>query len=493
MRKRRTPALGALLALAAVTASAAPALAAPAAGAPAPQTAVDWQPCEQNPQVQCATMRVPVDWSQPDGASITIPLARQPAADPAARIGTLVHMPGGPGGSGVAEIVGGSRFSPEVAARFDIVSFDPRGVGLPDQVKCDAGLVEQPPPLVSDDPRHFEVVRDYNKRLGESCRELTGPLLDHVDTVSVARDIDALRAALGEERISLYGISYGTQTGQAYAENFPTRVRALLLDSVFDHNLSPREFLTTQAATAEDSFAEFVRWCESEERCALHGQDVGAFFDGLYARAERGELTDPQDPSKPLTPERLTQLTVSALYEPMWEQLAERLRSFSEQTGPVAVAEPRTLPSALPMVCSDQQFRVGSAEEYAELWKAQRENAPHVRFGVGAAALHCVDFPVRSGNPPHDPDLGSAPPVLIMNALHDPATGYNWAKNVNAQIEQSTLLTYDGWGHGVYSRSECTTRAADRYLIDLRMPPEGAHCPAVPPKPLPQAATVGPW
>lgn len=472
--------LGVLLAAAATLAASAPALAAPTPG-PEP----NWQPCKENVQVQCATVRVPVDWAQPGGEQIEMAVARRPATNPEARIGSLVYMPGGPGGTGVDALLGEVPFSPELASRFDIVSFDPRGFGRSNPLQCDSALVMDQPDIRPGGPAQFEAMRNYNRKVADDCRARSGPIIDHMDTVSVARDIDAFRQALGEEQLSLYGISYGTLTGQMYAENFPDRVRALVLDSVFDHSLDTRGFFTTQAAAAEDSFAEFANWCAQDQNCALHGEDVGAVYDDLYKRAEAGELHQPGNPSEPVDPVEFSRGAIGAFYGPRWQELAEQLKAFrDQQPAPAPLAAPETTPYPAAAFCNDMGIDIDSAEQYAEVWKQQNEAGPHVRLGVGGAvAWGCIDWPAPVQNPPHVPQIRTEAPILILNAQHDPATGYNWATNVDDQIEQATMLTYDGWGHGVYDRSECTTSAADRYFIDGVVPPAGTHCAAVPPGP----------
>ncbi|WP_328591023.1 alpha/beta fold hydrolase [Saccharopolyspora karakumensis] len=209
--------LGALLAVGVTAGAAAPAHAEPA---------LDWQPCAQNAEVECSTVQVPLDWANPQGEQIDIAVVRRPATDPAHRIGTLVHMPGGPGGTGVGPLIAANPFEPDLAARFDVVSFDPRGFGASHPLRCDPALIDQAPDPLPDGPEHFQRLLDHNRRASDDCRARSGAIVDHVDTASVARDIDAFRAALGEQRLNLYGISYGTLTGQMYAEQFP-RARPL--------------------------------------------------------------------------------------------------------------------------------------------------------------------------------------------------------------------------------------------------------------------------
>jgi pimeloyl-ACP methyl ester carboxylesterase len=373
-------------------------------------------------------------------------------------------MPGGPGDSGVNRLLGGNVVPAAVAERFDVVSYDPRGTNRSHPVLCDANLLAHLPNVVPDTGAQLANVQDYARDLGASCRENTGPLIDHIDNVSVARDIDSIRAALGERTITLYGRSYGTLAGQMYPETFPHRVRGLVLDSVFDHSLPVSTFFAQQAATAEDSFREFAKWCAADTTCVLHGQDVGQVYDDLWA-------TSPA----PLT---LSQNVTSYLYGPDWPGLASRLKALSENAPAVTNAATTQFPIAA--FCTDNRIEVSSQDRWMSFWRQQNAAAPtlHAHFSWLVLSL-CSAWPADTPNPQHRTDVdNTVDDVLIMNALHDPATSYQWAKSVHRQIDGSTLLTYDGWGHGVTPRSECTQAVFTNYVVNGRTPRPGTHCAA---------------
>jgi pimeloyl-ACP methyl ester carboxylesterase len=461
---------------------------------PAPQ----WQPCAENAEVECATLPVPIDWSKPRNGTIEVAVARRAATNPDERIGSLVLMPGGPGGSGVDSLLGGVPVSPDLAARFDLVSFDPRGTNRSHPVVCDADLVNNPPNVIPETGGTLAGVRAYSEQLGASCRQHTGPLIDHVDSISTARDIDALRAALGEGTISLYGVSYGTLAGAMYAETFPSRVRALVLDSVFDHSLSARRFLETEARTGEDSFTEFANWCARDARCALHGRDVGQVFDALYAKAVNGQLHRPGDPTTPISPMELVSATIGFFYGPRWTEAADLLKELEDQQqGSAARSAVELAEFPLASFCADHRVDISSEDEWNALWKRQNRIAPHLRTHFAWQLVPiCTAWPAATGNPQHRLHIRRTAPILLLNSLHDPATGYEWATNVADQIDNGRLLTYDGWGHGVVRRSDCTRGAVDRYLLDLTVPRPGTHCPAVPPDTIDAASTAAaplPW
>lgn len=448
----------------------------------------DWQPCAENDHVQCATVTVPIDWSEPAGATLDLAVARMSATDPAHRIGTLMVLPGGPGTSGVDQLADPSpsapTFSADIRARFDLVSLDPRGVGRSHPLRCDEGLAHTFPNLVPDTGARFADVQSYAEALAASCGAGTGELVDHLDSTSVARDIDAVREALGENTISLYGRSYGTMSGQSYAEQFPDRVRAMILDSVGDHSLSGADFMTTSARAARDTFGEFVSWCGRETVCALHGHDITEIYDRLYARAAQHELPDPNDPQVSLTPTTLSRFVVQHLYQPRWQELATALQALDTRKPQFPLAVPQPQPNgksvAAPefIACSDWGFDIAGQQRWEQLWREQNRNAGVLRshFAWDAGSI-CAGWPTPPGNPQHRPQVSGAPSILLMNSLHDPATPYAWAVAVTEAIPGAALLTYDGWGHGVSDRNECTVTATDRYLIEGMLPRAETHCP----------------
>ncbi|MGI5441780.1 alpha/beta fold hydrolase [Streptomyces shenzhenensis] len=287
-------------------------------------------------------------------------LARHRATDPGRRIGVLVVNPGGPGESGV-NFTFGARwyFSPEVLARFDIVGFDPRGVGLSQPVRCSTELQFGGPTTHPTDQAGFERLREHNRRLHEDCARHSGPIVDHVSTDDVVRDVDALRQALGERKISYYGLSYGTVIGQRYAERHGDNVRAMLLDSVVDRGLNAREYVASSARAAADSFEQWNLWNSRTPSSPLHGLDIGDLWDDLMARAERGELVDPGDPANRITTYDLSATLTTSAYAPDWDDFSSWVLSLRD--GGIATpsathsddaprcSPPRSRPSPVPI------------------------------------------------------------------------------------------------------------------------------------------------
>ncbi|MFG1846491.1 alpha/beta fold hydrolase [Micromonospora carbonacea] len=439
---------------------------------------IRWAPCPADGSAECGTLSLPVDWADPAGRRFDLALARRPATDPAARVGVLFFGPGGPGDSGVQKVVESVRFSAEQRRRFDIVSFDPRGVGRSNPVVCAADLLARVPQVITDQAQFDATVRD-NAELRADCRVRTGPVFDHLDTRSAVRDLDAVRAALGEERLTFHGSSYGTLLGAQYADEYPHRVRAMVLESVIDHSLPMRPFLASQAVAAQDSFDEFVAWCDRSVECALHGQDVRARWAELLDRAERGELPDPT-----LTPFALTARAQRDLYGPYWTVLADRIATWSAAPAPaVATAGPgaaATAASPLAVFCQDWSLPVGDYAEYARLLRRLAALAPDVRYPLVVQALAlCLGAPV--GNPQHRLRGRTDVPVLVAATRHDPVSEFDRAAAVARQL-RGVLLAYEGWGHGSYTTSPCMGSAIDRYLVDLTPPAPTTHCPALPPR-----------
>ncbi|UUU23734.1 alpha/beta hydrolase [Streptomyces sp. DSM 40750] len=467
------------------------AVAAPSAKTP-PPARMAWEPCESpsgEGTFECATIKVPVDWKRPRGATIDLALARHRATDPERRIGSLLINPGGPGGSGVGFAFSAPEaFSPELLERFDIVGFDPRGVGLSNPVKCDEDLVNaQGALLYPDSYSSFTALREANHALGENCRAVTGPLVDHMDTASVVRDMEAIRVGLGERRISYYGVSYGTAIGQQYAARYPHRVRAMTLDSNMDHSLGRWDFQKTETVAVEESYGQFADWCARTPSCVLHDRDARALFDSLYKRADAGELVLPGDPPYTVTPQDLQNVALSYMYDPAyWFDFAQFLSDL-DASAPAAArtlrkyGEPTEFPF-FPVMCQDYDFNVPSYATLARYERKLARLAPVTRFSPLGWTVQtgCQDWPTEVTNPQRRLRVDGTPPILMTNSRFDPATPHSWGSNAARQIgHEAVFLTYDGVGHGDYWLSPCARDAIDTYLLTLKTPRKGTHCPAV--------------
>ncbi|MET9626511.1 alpha/beta hydrolase [Lentzea sp. NPDC006480] len=418
-----------------------------------PAQSIAWAPCAENPEGECGTLTVPLDWSRPRGQRIDLAVARHQATDPARRIGVLLVDPGGPGGS-AAEFALSGLFSPEIRARFDIVGIDSRGTGNSLAIRC-ADLMAGQPTSYPADAAAFTALLRFNQGVLRKCRERSGPIFDHADSGAVARDMDAARRALGERKISYLGLSYGTMFGQLYAERFGSRVRAMVLDSVVNHSADAEQFVGDRAAAVDDSFAEFAKWCDREESCALHGQNVHQAWEAALVRAG-GEQ------------QRLIDSMYHALGGPDWPwaaQLIAGVRALS--------FEPNYESVRLAAVCQDFALRIRNFAQYAQLRAEELRRSPVMRGSLIGhdEATACVGVPGPPSNPPHRLDIGDAPKILVLSARHDPTTPYDWAVNIHRQAPRNTaLLTYEGWGHVAYPRTACTRGGVDAYLLNLEIP-----------------------
>lgn len=450
-----------------------------------------WGPCEEEPAVECGTLAVPINWSKPNGRTVSLALARRKATDPAARIGSLLTNPGGPGNSGVNDILRPSGFSEDVQRRFDIVGYDPRGVARSGSVTCSASVYNKMPYPVMTSQVDYDKWVAFDRKLVADCRKLTGPLYDHLDSANVARDMDAIRAALGEAKLTSYGVSYGTLAQQMYAELFPNRIRAMVLDSNMDHSLNAKAFQVTEAAGVQDSFDEFAAWCERDTDCVLRGRDVRALWKGLLAKADRGQLYWPGVTDRPVSAHNLLWLGVVLNEAPAWRLEAKVLRAL--EGGPVPDDMPgppgngpvngefAELPTAI--LCEDFNLSLRNYNEYAEVMRSSNAVAPDLRYNP----MPMGDMPICQGHPVNNPQhrlrYAGTTPLLVGTSKYDPDTPYEWSANVARQLgAKATLLTYEGWGHGIYGMTQCTTVAMDNYLISLTVPARGVRCPAEEPQ-----------
>ena len=494
MRHSRSSRL--LLAAVLVTAGLSGAVLSPSAASAAPATGrVVWKPCGDK-GAECGTVAVPVDWASPGGAKVELALSRRRATRPASRIGSLVLNPGGPGGAGAEWVRDSARplATAAVAERFDLVGFDPRGVGASSPITCDKKLYPEPEPPTN--AAEFAKVAERNRALAQDCRRRTGPLFDHVDNLAVARDIEAVRAALGDEKLTFLGYSYGTFMGQQYAELFPGRVRALVLDGNMDHSLPTAwDFMRTETVAAELNFVAFANWCDSQRGCALHGRDTRKVYAGLREKARSGKLTDPKTGER-IGFYRLAETAFFGAVEPAsedpaggWAGLARELKRLStgDRSVPVGIESAtvsRTKTVSDPfqaMFCQDWRIRIRDYAEWQTMVNRLATVAPNLQWtAYNRFLLSCTGYPGPTTNPQRPLRIKGAPPLVMVGNTYDYATTYEWTRTA-AQQSGAVLLTYQGFGHTAYvsSGSACVDRPLDAYLISLKVPARGISCPGL--------------
>ncbi|ADD44004.1 alpha/beta hydrolase [Stackebrandtia nassauensis] len=482
----RTPSRKWTVAAAAVVALTAGTLVSWQANAEPDAAALDWKPCSEDGKVDCATVAVPLDWSDPNGETIDIGLARRRATNPDERIGSILMDPGGPGGSGVQLVKDGGVFTGAVDERFDTIGFDPRGVNTSTQVKCDPELTQTARAAMDPrTPKEYERTVELSGELAADCREKTGPLYDHVSNLDVVKDMEAIRVALGEGKLNFVGYSYGTLMGQQYAEAYPDKIRAMVMDGNMDHSItSTYKHMATQVKAAEDIFVEFADWCDTDAKCALNGMDTRKVYGELRDKAKAGELTDPS------TGDKIDFNTFSSFIPRNarpnnWAGLADNLKALYEGKGKVAKTMVKAEPINLPvqaMWCQDWDLPVGGFGEWTKLRKKLAKKYPNTQWTSNLDnSLMCEGYPGETTNPQERLDIDDAPPLVMLGNLHDPATVYSWSKAA-AKQSGASLITYEGFGHTIYAygrKSECVNDAVDDYLIDLKVPQDGLRCPAL--------------
>ncbi|WP_371783523.1 alpha/beta fold hydrolase [Streptosporangium subroseum] len=442
---------------------------------------IQWAECGTY-KGECATLKVPIDWKKPSGPTLDLAIGRLKALDPAKRIGVLVVHPGGPGGSGISPFIlnGAIPESDPIRQYFDLVSLDPRGVGRSTQAVCSEDLVNRTPTTYPADEAEYRALLQFNADLSKDCREQTGPLFDHVDTTSAARDIDAIRVALGERKISFFAISYGTQVGQQYAELFPGNLRAMAIDSNMDHSItSAWQYLKTTTEDFEGSFLEFAKWCGETEACGLHGRNVIEVWDGLHAKATAGDLT--YSDGTPISAEELRLGLFEYMYDPSaWFDAAGWLKDLADgsSSARAAITKAEVVGNPYPAIwCSDWTWDVRSFSQLDQYRRQLEKVAPHTKLSpFWSDVTSCLNWQGPVSNPQHRLKISGNPPVLVATARYDVGTPAAWNHAAAQQIPRSVVLEYEGVGHGQFRNSVCAHDKIAKYLIELKTPPRGTRC-----------------
>ncbi|GLZ40474.1 alpha/beta hydrolase [Actinokineospora sp. NBRC 105648] len=435
---------------------------------------VGWRACGER-GAQCTDIGVPLDWSRPGGARITVAVARLKAADPARRIGVLYFNPGGPGGPAVPLVrdLAAELFPAELRDRFDIVGVDPRGVGESrPAIACPKSPTDLRVTQYPDTQAQYRRLVAYNREVGDACRQATGPLIDHVDTVSAARDFEAVRVALRADKVSWLGLSYGTLLGATYAQLFPNRVRAAVFDGAVDHTVGSERMALDEARVTEDVFARFSQWCADTAECALHGRDVVAEYRALLDRADR-ETIPAQGFPEGVNAEQIGFGMYSLLYlTSQWPLLAEALRD-AMATSPDAstlVSGEGGLGTYRTIGCHDFPSDVRGAADLIARKQTILRVAPVTRGYVEAwdGQAGCAGWPVRPANPWGPTPVRGVPNVLVVGGEHDPSTPHEWAVGLARQIRGSELLTWTGVGHTAYFNDPGTLAREVAHLVGAR-------------------------
>jgi pimeloyl-ACP methyl ester carboxylesterase len=469
-----------------------------------------WHSCGPDlPDVQCATATVPLDYDRPSGPTIRLALTRFPASAPGQRIGTLFLNPGGPGASGADFAAGfGAYLDERLHGRFDVVGFDPRGVASSTPLRCFAsgeaegeflGSIPVVFPYTHAQARpYFDTFRS----LGDRCYDRGRDIARSMSTADVARDLDLLRQAVGDTRLNYLGFSYGTYIGNTYANLFPGKIRAMVIDGVLDPQLwsSGWQIKSDRIATQKE-FGEFLRLCdEAGPQCTFATSEGSAHrWERLARQIRRTPLTFPDGFA--FTYDLLIADVTSAMYEPLfWPMLADEVDQLADAVlggDPAAAARAQSARSALL-----DRIRPPRQPGYDNGFDAYYGNQcadtqyPHsfLTFkAVGAYAAAgsrfgpfwwwqnagCADWPVSPDRYTGPWSTRTSAPVLVVGNYFDGVTDYRGAK-ASARLLHGRLLSYAGWGHTAYGRTACVDGYIENYLLSGALPPAGTVCPAVP-------------
>jgi pimeloyl-ACP methyl ester carboxylesterase len=452
-----------------------------------PAAPLAWTPCGEG--FECAVLDVPLVEGDPAQGTVPLALTRLPAADPANRTGSIVVNPGGPGLSATEYLQAAwTQVLPVVRERFDLVAFDPRGVGRSAPVRCattaelDRYFSLDPSP---DDAGELDALVRGNAALTAGCVRGAGRLLGHLSTADAAADLERVRVAVGDERLTYLGFSYGTTLGAAYVDRYPDRVRAMVLDSAFPASLTWEQVLTGQATGFERALEAFLADCERDD-CEFRAQvrgDLPAAYDRLVARVDGAPL--PADGSRVVGPGQLQLAVMAALYdrEGSWPVLAAALAAAERGDGLplLALADDyvgrgpegysNVSEGNLVVNCSDRPSPDDPAA-YVALAEHLADEAPRFGPSVALAGLTCATWPAKAAEQPQEVTGQGAAPVVVVGTTGDPATPYAWSVDLAEQLDSGVLLTHRGDGHTVYDVDgpACLVEALDAYLLSLEVP-----------------------
>ena len=452
-----------------------------------PVTPISWSAC--NGDLQCGTLVVPFDYADPSGPTIPIAVARHPAEDPAARIGSLVIDPGGPGVSGIDDMANElASLTPQLLDDFDIVLFDPRGVERSDPVTCGetpgtSTATPLPDPVPTTPSQQAAAIAGL-KQFAAACEKASAGVLPYVGSVDVARDMDRLRSALGDAGLTYMGQSYGTLLGLTYASMFPTHVRAMVLDSVIDPALTFNQITQGQAQGFEEVLQSFFAWCAASSSCPW--RPAGDPTAALLAQVGAATASPaPAGAGQVAGAGELYDALLDGLYARSdWPELGHALAADAAGNGAPAVTLSQRYnengstnqdDAAVAIDCLDHPVSQDLAA-YGYLADLLKASAPVFGPLLAWGEAACAVWPVPPTRPVGPVAAPGAPPILVVGTTNDPATPYAWAENVSKELSRGVLLTRDGDDHVAYFYSACVRGYVQAYLVNGFTPPTGTTC-----------------
>ena len=482
---------------------------------------IDWKDCSDGTSpFQCGTVTVPLDYEHPDGRTITIAVRKLPASDSDAEHGSLFINPGGPGASGVAMMqVMAPMFTEELRGAYDIIGFDPRGVGQSTPITCwtndeikqhlanpsdDAGPTD---PLKGVTYKNVPAQDKIDRGAANAARcaqhSQVPELLDHVGTRDVVRDLDILRATNGNAKLNYLGISYGTRIGAIYADLFPDRVSRVVLDSAMDPSKrSGGEIRAEQITFLEGALRHYVEHCQAQNGCPLTGStdeavaQLTTFVDGL----DKNPLTSPDSDATVNTQDATAIIQRLAVKQPDWDALTAMLTpamtnhdgtlmakakqgSNKSSTMPVEaavnIANSEIMFAAV--ICNDDPDTGGTASEWDAQAAAEKKSYPFFGSTSNAMDAYCRGWGHQGKTPPQETRAKGSAPILVVGIKGDIQTLYSWAQSLAGQLDNGHLLTVEGYGHGAFGTNSCATTAITGFLVNGTMSADGTTCAAEPP------------
>ena len=454
--------------------------------------ALDWKACpDAGPRIECASLTVPIDYDNASSGTIELALMRLPASNSSERVGSMLVNPGGPGVPGTELIPSATSIWPkDIRDRFDIVAWDPRGTGGSAPIDCVADVdryFAEPDPS-PDTPAEKQQLVGRAQEFDDACAKADGPMLAHISTVDTANDLERIRQALGEDTITYFGFSYGSELGATYATLFPKHIRAMVLDGAIDPDLDGVETAHAQAVGAEHALDSFLADCSAHRTCAFNnnGNAEGA-FDALMAKLDSNPLPPPEKGRPQVGQGVALNAVIQALYSrDFWPSLANALNDAQHGNGDglLALSDSylereddgtwsNTIEAFIAISCLDDPVP-RDIEAYDALADQFAKDAP--RLGRSFAyGFQCALWPVPPR--PGPPATGAgAPPILVVGTTGDPFTPLAQSQQLADALESGVLLVREGEGHTAYGEDKCVDDAIDAYILDLTVPADGTRC-----------------
>lgn len=458
---------------------------------------LDWQPCAGNPGFECADFVVPRDYGQPEAGDFRLPVMKKPAGDPAHRVGSLIINPGGPGDSGLTDLPGlvASTDAP-VLADFDAVSWDRRGIeGSSPTLTCmgtaaaDAFTHLDPAP---SSPSGVAALVSAGRQFTASCQADSAPgLLGQLGAIANARDMDILRAALGDSKMNYFGFSYGTFQGLAYAELFPRRIRTMTLDGMFDPSLNAPQIVVEGALSEEKELQHYADTCATMPGVTCPASTpagIMALIDKLQRQVKTSPLpaqgtTRTVGPNELATALRLNSVAPSYFYPMTGPALSAAANGDGTQLLGLSDAMNSRTPTGYAdgfqdnaaLFCTDRPWPTGTAA-YGSLLAAAELASPHLGAERTTMALPCGTWP--TADLPHAVRAAGSPPILVVSSIGDPITPYQWGVRAAQNLANGVLLTSESHGHTAYggNGSACLDGHVDDYIVTAAPPAPGTAC-----------------